>query len=209
MHSESIVNSGCLTTFTHCFKARVFIAYKVKLRRNGQLVTDIDAAILDKVTGDLVLFQLKWQDFTTSNVRAQRSKAKNFSSDVERWAKKTALWIKQFGISGLCKALQIKQFDCKVKLIAIGRSNARFRSYGYDAGPDVLVLTWSQMARLRLAIGPGQSFFELLKVAVHDEAQSPTERTPMPYTLESHNVRLVFQDIWSSLEKVGQGVGKD
>ena len=61
---------------------------QTKLRQNGQIVTDIDAAIFDNGTGDLVLFQLKWQDFTTSIVRTQRSKAKNFTEQVEGWAKK-------------------------------------------------------------------------------------------------------------------------
>jgi hypothetical protein len=35
----------------------------IKLRRGGKVVTDVDAAILDEATRELVLFQLKWQDF--------------------------------------------------------------------------------------------------------------------------------------------------
>jgi PLD-like domain len=56
----------------------------------------------------------------------------------------TKLWIDQFGVPALCRALKIKLQDGAeprhVRLTAIGRSNARFRSYGYNTGSDVLVL---------------------------------------------------------------------
>jgi hypothetical protein len=177
---------------------------QTKLRRDGQIVTDIDAAILDNATGDLVLFQLKWQDFTSSSVRTQRSKAKNFRDEVQGWAKKTASWIDQFGVHALCQALKLKLpagTELRyVRLIAIGRSNARFRSYGYNIGSDVLVLPWSQFLRLRYTIGPGQDFFELLMRAAIDEAAAVIERKPLPYVLERHGLRITFKDIWSGIE---------
>ena len=39
------------------------------------MITDIDAAVFDVTTGELGLFQLKWQDFSSSDVAKQRSKA--------------------------------------------------------------------------------------------------------------------------------------
>ncbi len=175
-----------------------------KLRRGGKVVTDVDAAILDGSTHELVLFQLKWQDFNTSNIRTQRSKAKNFRDQVENWAQKTISWIDEFGVGALCRALGLRPIDGRepssVRLIAVGRSNARFRSYGYTISNDVLVLPWSQFVRLRLAIGPGQDFFRLLMEAVIQEAAAPINRTPLPYVLERHGLRLVFEDIWSDLE---------
>lgn len=176
---------------------------QIKLRRNGQTITDIDAAIFDKATGELVLFQLKWQDFTSSNVRIQRSKAKNFSDQVQGWVKKVTSWIDEFGVLTLCQVLKIKLDGAPprcVRMIAIGRSNARFRSFGYSVGSDVLVLPWPQFVRLRIAIGPGQDFFELLSRAAIDEAAAPIERKAIPYVLERHGLRIVFRDIWSSIE---------
>lgn len=178
------------------------VAGQTKLRRDGQVVTDIDAAIFDCVTGDLVLFQLKWQDFSSSSVRIQRSKAKNFSERVQSWAKKITSWIDEFGSVALCRALKIKLPDGAepryVRLVAIGRSNARFRSYGYNTGSDVLVLPWPQFVRLRLSIGLSQDFFELLMQAVIDENAEPVERKPLPYVLERHGSRITFNDIWSN-----------
>ncbi|MUO79746.1 hypothetical protein GOZ80_08070 [Agrobacterium vitis] len=177
---------------------------QTKLRRDGQVVTDIDAAIFDNATGELVLFQLKWQDFTSSSVRTQRSKAKNFSDQVQGWAGKVVPWINQFGVAGLCRALKIKPSDSTeprvVRLIAIGRSNARFRSYGYNTAGNMLVLPWPQFARLRLVIGPGLDFFELLTQAVISENAVPVERKPLPYVLERHGLRVTFRDIWSGFE---------
>ncbi len=184
---------------------------QTKLRRKGQVVTDVDAAIFDNATGDLVLFQLKWQDFTSSSVRTQRSKAKNFSDQVQGWAKKTASWIDEFGVPALCRALKIKLPNGieprYVRLTAIGRSNARFRSYGYNIGSDVLVPPWSQFVRLRYAIGPGQDFFELLMQAAADETAAAIERKPLPYVLERHGLRVVFNDIWSGIEDNPEDAG--
>jgi hypothetical protein len=177
---------------------------QTKLRRDGQIVTDIDAAIFDNGTGDLVLFQLRWQDFNTSIVKTQLSKAKNFTEQVERWAKKTTFWIDQFGVAALCRELRIKLPDGamprNVRLTAIGRSNARFRSYGYHTGKDVLALPWAQFVRLRYAIGPGQDFFELLMRAVIDENAKRIARKPLPYMLERHGLRVLFKDVWSDVE---------
>lgn len=107
---------------------------QTRLRRHGQTVTDIDAAIYDKLTGELALFQLKWQDFASCNVRTQRSKAENFIDQVDRWGKNTTMWIDQFGIDALVQSLKLKipsgTQPISIRLVAVGRSNARFRSYG-------------------------------------------------------------------------------
>lgn len=180
------------------------VSGQTKLRESGRVVTDIDAAIFDNAMGDLVLFQLKWQDFTSNSVRIQRSKAKNFSDQVQDWAKKIAYWIDRFGVPALCQALKIKlptgTEPRHVRLIAIGRSNARFRSFGYNIGSDVLVLPWSQFVRLRYDIGPGKDFFELLMKAAIEESAAAIERKPLPYVLERHGLRIIFKDIWSGFE---------
>lgn len=187
------------------------VSGQTKLRRDGQIVTDIDAAIFDNATGELVLFQLKWQDFTSSSVRTQRSKAKNFSDQVQDWAEKVMSWINQFGAAALCRAFKIKPPDGTeprlVRLIAIGRSNARFRSYGYNTAGNMLVLPWPQFARLRLAIGPGQDFFKLLTEAVTNENAVPVERKPLPYVLERHGLRVTFRDIWNGFENSDDNAG--
>jgi hypothetical protein len=180
------------------------VSGQTKLREGGRVVTDIDAAIFDNAMGDLVLFQLKWQDFTSNSVRIQRSKAKNFCDQVQEWTKKIAYWINRFGVPALCQALKIKlptgAEPRHVRLTAIGRSNARFRSLGYNIGSDVLVLPWSQFVRLRYDIGPGKDFFEFLTKAAIEESAAAIERKPLPYVLERHGLHIIFKDIWSDFE---------
>jgi hypothetical protein len=180
------------------------VSGQTKLREGRRVITDIDAAIFDNATGDLVLFQLKWQDFTSNSVRIQRRKAKNFSDQVQDWAKKIAYWIDRFGVPALCQSLKIKTSNGTepryVRLIAIGRSNARFRSFGYNIGSDVLVLPWSQFVRLRYYIVPGKDFFEFLMKAAIEESAAAIQRKPLPYVLERHGLRINFKDIWSGFE---------
>ena len=175
---------------------------QTKLRRNGQTVTDIDAAIFDNATGELVLLQLKWQDFSTSIVKAQRSKAKNFVDQVGTWGKRTALWIDQFGVHALCKSLKIKlptgRTPTAVHMWAIGRSAAHFKSYGYTVGPQVLALSWPQLVRLRHEVGPGVDVFSEITKRAALESDTPLRRAAMPYVLERKGVRVTFKDIWST-----------
>lgn len=180
------------------------VAGQTRLRRNGKTVTDIDAAIFDNVTEELVLFQLKWQDFSTSSVRVQRSKAKNFVTQVGGWGEKVTSWLDEFGVAALCKSLKIRlpggELPTLVRLWAIGRSNARFQSYGYDIGSQVLVLAWPQFVRLRFEIGLGEDVFVQITERALEEIATAAKRTPMPFVIDHRGVRTVFKDIWSSFD---------
>jgi hypothetical protein len=101
------------------------------LRIGGNAITDIDAAVLDMTTGELALFQLKWQDFNSNDVAKQRSRAKNFVEKVDAWAKGVQGWISASGVASLSPTLRLGQPSpiSQVHLFAIGRSSARFQSY--------------------------------------------------------------------------------
>ncbi len=181
------------------------VATQTKLRAGSRVVTDIDAAILDYVTGDLVLFQLKWQDFDSSNLKTQRSKAKNFVEKVEAWGAAVSSWIDDHGVARLCEVLKLKLPSGKlpptIRLWGVGRSNARFRSLGYAAGPTVLVFTWPQLIRLRHEIGAGAPIFAEIARLVQEEGARPVRRTPIPYTMVSRGHRVLFRDIWNSIDE--------
>jgi len=91
-----------------------------------------------------------------------------------------------------------------VRLWAIGRSNARFQSYGYDAGEQVLVLTWPQFVRLRVEIGLGEDVFAQITNRAVKETAAAARRTPMPFVIDHRGVRTVFRDIWSSFDDRGE-----
>ena len=57
----------------------------LKLKHEGAVATDIDAAVLDTSTGTLGLFQLKWQDPFGASMRKRNSKMMNFLDEANRW----------------------------------------------------------------------------------------------------------------------------
>lgn len=180
------------------------VSTQTKLRSSGRVVTDVDAAILDYITGELVLFQLKWQDFASSNLKIQRSKAKNFVDKVEAWGAAVSDWINEHGVERLCQVLKLKlpsgRLPTTIRLWGLGRSNARFRSLGYAPGSTVLVFTWPQLIRLRHEIGPGAAVFAGIARRVQEEAAKPVRRTPIPYTMQSRGQRILIQDLWNSFD---------
>lgn len=183
------------------------VSTQVKLRSGRRVVTDIDAAILDYVTGELVLLQLKWQDFNSSNLKTQRSKAKNFVEKVEAWGAAVSSWIDEHGIRRLCEVLKLKlpsgKLPVLIRLWGLGRSNARFRSLGYPPGGTVLVITWPQLIRLRHEIGLGAPIFSEIARRVQAEAAEPILRTPIPYTMISRGQRILMRDLWNSFDDAG------
>lgn len=176
----------------------------VKLRRNGQTVTDIDAAIYDYETGDLALFQLKWQDWG-SDPKSQRSKARNFVQLVDAWAQKTELWITQFGCKTLCEKLQLRlpraHPPLKIHFFAVGRSNARFRSYGFaTTHPGLVACTWHQLARMVLELTDHRMPLGDLHGMVRSDEERQVRLRPLPYEISIDGWRIVFEDVWRILD---------
>ncbi|MCW1777257.1 hypothetical protein NB693_23300 [Pantoea ananatis] len=119
----------------------------LKLRRGGAVLTDIDAIIYDKQTGDVGLFQLKWQDYSTNDVRQLRSKAANLSAELVDWSGKVKSWLDENGVSALDMSLRLKQKRGEAArstlLFAISRSSIRTQGYGVKTEvPGLAMATW-------------------------------------------------------------------
>jgi hypothetical protein len=175
-----------------------------RLKNNGRDVTDIDAAILDRLTGTLALFQLKWQDFGSGSVKVQRSRAKNFVERVDAWAIAVDTWLRQHGNERLGEALRIQRQHARaitgIRLFALGRTAARFRSYGYTQEHEgVAVCTWPRFVRARLEIGP----VENVLASLHDTVRLgnvDTATRPIPHEIVLGGQRIVFEDLWQSYD---------
>jgi hypothetical protein len=179
-----------------------------KLRRKGKVVTDIDAAVFDRVTGELGLFQLKWQDFNSNDVAKQRSRARNFVEKVDMWAKATKSWIDENDSGTLLSNLHIKSAGSisRVRLFAIGRTAARFQSYGYSSEVETVAsATWRQFVRLRHEIGPSESVLQDLHHAIRNERTIPVKLTPIRQELPLGKYTVVFENLWNAFddEEVG------
>lgn len=173
-----------------------------RLKRSNVTLTDIDAAILDMTTGELAIFQLKWQDFGSNMLSKIRSRASNFVEQVDDWAESTQAWIDEFGIASLLKSLRIRPpagVDVKVFTFAIGKSNARFSSYGFDLKQaHVAASNWAQFTRLRYEVGPAEKVLSELHRRIVEEKGRSVQRSPLPYEMTVGETAIVFNDMWST-----------
>ena len=172
-----------------------------KLRREGKVITDIDAAVFDTITGDIGLFQLKWQDFNSNDVAKQRSRAKNFVEKVDAWALSVQVWLAEFGAESLLRSLRIRSASgiSRVHLFAIGRSAARFQSYGYVSQVDTIAsATWRQFARLRYEVGPSNNVLSDLHAAIQAERMTPLTLKPIRQEMKLRTHTVVLENLWNA-----------
>lgn len=176
-----------------------------RLSRGGEIVTDIDAAVLDVLTGEIALFQLKWQDFNSNDVRRQSSRAKNFVEKVDAWASRTEQWIAEFGLSSLLQALRISvpasTPPSSFRLFALGRSAARFRSYGFvPKNVSVAACSWRQFIKLRYKIGPADRVISELHAKIQTEHTKQVQPVPVEQELSIGGYRIVFENLYNGFE---------
>jgi hypothetical protein len=182
----------------------------VMLKRIGIVLTDIDAAVFDVTTGTLGVFQLKWQNFGTSDVKKQKSKARNFVDQIDNWVAKVNSWIEDQGLEALGRALQLKGQVKVAKIFAIGRFSARFRSYGYaPSSPSIAVSTWLQFVRLRYEIGPVEDVIGRLHESIMRETFATIEVKPIPYETEVAGTRIVFDNFWNEFNDEKENVTRN
>ena len=151
----------------------------LKLRINGSVVTDIDAAILDKTTGTLGLFQLKWQDPFGTSMRKRNTKMKNFLTETDRWVSTVSSILQEtpevlnHQIGDRTVRVQDTQ---RIHLFVIGRHFSHFsgeasRVTGAAKG------TWPQVLRLFRESNMGSDPLTWLHKMLQDH--SPSQRTPV------------------------------
>lgn len=122
----------------------------VKVREKGRVVTDIDAVIFDKATGELGLFQLKWQDPFGASLTRRASSAKNFVPVAERWVAAVSDWVASRGTEDVAAALGIPRRQRRAvqpRLFVLGRLAAHFSEF---QAPDRRAAwgTWPQVMNL-------------------------------------------------------------
>ena len=176
----------------------------VDLKKGGNTVTDLDAAVFDVTTGELALFQIKWQDFATHDFRELSSRAKNFAASVDAWAGAVSAWIEERGLDALQRCLRLKlvkgQAITSVRLFALTRQHSRFQAWASVLDrPDLAIANWAQFVLLRQRLGPAEHVIDLLHASVREEAKAP----PPPYdtlgrTCELSGRAVRFADFWQA-----------
>lgn len=118
----------------------------VKLKRNGNLVTDIDFLALDIHTGQLALFQLKWQQPSLNDEKVRHSNGSNFVDGCNEWIHEVRGWLEEFGINEFLIRARIDHVSVeKFSLFVLARYSAHFPT---KTTPDQGA-TWSDWGHLR------------------------------------------------------------
>lgn len=120
----------------------------LRLREEGRDLTDIDFAVLDRKTGELGLFQLKWQHPVGMDNRGRRSTGKNLIMESNRWVEALCGWLDRHGVDELLRRLGFEAVAApSLQLFVLGRYQAHFT--GYD-GRDARAV-WSDWGHFRRA----------------------------------------------------------
>jgi hypothetical protein len=186
------------------FRGSRYICFpgNLKLRRGNAVLTDIDAAIYDRRTGDLGIFQLKWQNYSTNDVRQLRSKAANLSAELTDWSGKIVSWIEENGISALDKSLRLKQKRREavrnVLLFAISRSLVRTHGYGVRTdAPSLAMAVWPQFVRARMEVGPSERPLRNIHAQLLLEYGQVPDVHPTPTSIRVTGATLHLHDFWN------------
>lgn len=121
-----------------------------RLRSGGATKTDVDAAVLDRRTGAIGLFQLKWQDPFGFSMRERASRSRNFIDESKKSVEATSQWLEthdadeilaNFGF-GRSSKTGVKP----IRLFVLGRNFAHF-SGGDEMDDRAAWGTWPQLLR--------------------------------------------------------------
>lgn len=108
----------------------------LKLRRkDGSTVTDVDAVVLDRETGDVVLVQLKWYDVYGFSLAERDSRRVNLLTKGNEWVAKVHAWIDGRTSAEIAKAYGWGEAgDAAPHMLVMARHSSRFTGEGrYDA----------------------------------------------------------------------------
>ena len=176
----------------------------IRLREGNSVLTDIDAAIYDNLTGELALFQIKWQDYFFNDVKKLRSKASNLSKDLDEWSERVTQWVEANGLSKLTRTLGIKDIPEKTTslyLFGISRNAARMQGYGFRTHAEHLAISnWPQFIRHRCNIGPAPCVFQTLFGVLRNEQDHQLALKPMSIEIVVSSKIMRYEDLWNSIE---------
>jgi hypothetical protein len=114
-------------------------------RPNGELITDIDAVIVDREVGSLALVQLKWHDIFGRSLRERSSRMRNLLA-ANIWVERVTEWAAGRSAADIGAALNLGTIagNNEPLLFVLTRHTARFTgATTYD--PRAPWLGWAQL----------------------------------------------------------------
>jgi hypothetical protein len=177
----------------------------INIRNGSKVVTDIDAAIFDTTTGELALFQIKWQDYLCNDVKKLRSKASNLTKELDKWTNKVNNWIEENGVDELTQTLRLKVGKhrpvSRVYLFGLSRTAARMKGFGFETKDESLAIaSWPQFLRIRYEQGPVHNTFGALFDTLKQCENEECKLTPIPMSLSTGELNIHYKNLWNYIE---------
>lgn len=133
----------------------------------------------------------------TNDFRKFRSKARNLSEDLNKWADDVLAWLGRESLQGVARSLRFSsQRDGEVRrvyLLALSRTIARPDGFGYGGFREELAVAhWYHFLRTRFEIGPVSSVFGTIHQRLKsDRASTPSlQALPFEFAAQGQNVRV-------------------
>ena len=170
----------------------------LKLRIDGSVATDIDAALFDKTTGTLGLFQLKWQDPFGTSMRKRNTKMKNFLAETDHWVSTVSSILQETPevLNHLLGDRTVRIQDTKrIHLFVIGRHFSHFSGEAFRDS-EAAKGTWPQVLRLFKDSPVGPDPITWLHEMLRE--QSPSLKTPVTaeaYEMEIGEYRIRYDPV--------------
>jgi hypothetical protein len=154
----------------------------VRIRDAGRVRTDVDALVYDRQTGDLALFQLKWQDALGFSSTRLASGRRNFVSETAEWVSRVGEWLRARTLQEAARTLGLSGADAKrvagVRLFVLGRNFAHF-SGAEPEETSIAWATWPQFLNRVAQLLPDKAWANAPLRLLHDRlrADSPHRRS--------------------------------
>lgn len=131
------------------------IKHNIQITDGKRVITDIDAAVIDQKSGEIALFQLKWQNLTDFSSKSLASKSKNYDTTATEWVDDVKAWLRSCSIKELASKLGLKEKFIdkqKIYLFVLGRRHGNYSKDKYvDDG--CAWVQWYQLLSCRAYLG--------------------------------------------------------
>lgn len=162
----------------------------VKLRDGKDEVTDIDFAAYDTETGDLAVFQLKWQQPVSADSSARWSTGKNLTSTSNKWIEAVVRWLDKHGTHEMAARLGWNGSRISaVTMFVLGRYHAFFSGHEHRAS-GATWSDWHHFQKVRME-APNSSPFELAELISSEIGRARTEERGESFAFPVGDVALL------------------
>lgn len=149
----------------------------VALKDGRQTVTDVDFAAYDRQTGELAVFQLKWQQPVGIDPKRRRSAGDNLLTECNHWIQRIEAWCGKYGAAEFARRLGMPgDPPPRIRLFILGRYAAHFSGFG-GRNESAIWADWAHFQKV-CCENPSASVLELadLLAAEIKEAQAGIEK---------------------------------